>query len=375
MPSAHPLLRLLRSSLILAFLLLPGSALSQLSAPTFGARGGVPTPIIEAFMSSFRSELGRATGLEVRNGELITPGIAGSLEPEFALLIADLDGARYALSGEIAAPSMEGEPFGVNLIVVDAELNRSSDLMTWPLDQEAPKLTARALAELVAEFTQAAHELPPGNAGVFVSSEPGEAQVFIDGVSIGRTSLLDVAMLAPGRYRLELRKDGFLPDSRTVDLRGGDTTFVHVAMTAIAGGSIQVNSQPPARVFLGDTPSGVTPVTLPARPGTHRVTLSRAGFVDETFELLVRNYRVTRLQATLTPSVEPLVFWKEEREHHVLIDGRLQLGDYAEGLEPGLREFELMRLGRSRTFLRAVPERGVFELDLETGELLPFGDN
>ena len=42
-------------------------------------------------------------GHEVRPGELITPGIAGSLEPEFTLLIGEIDGSAYAVSGEVAA--------------------------------------------------------------------------------------------------------------------------------------------------------------------------------------------------------------------------------------------------------------------------------
>ena len=362
----------LRCAVALLVLVLACTGVAQISVPTFGTRGEVQAQVVEEFMAEFRAAVAAATGLEVRSGELITPGIAGSLEPEFAVLIAELDGARFAISGEIAGlVDPGGEPYAVNLIVVDAERARSTDLTTRMLDPLAVAPAAAELAAAVAAFTSAAVELPRGDAGIFVSSEPGEAQVFLDGVSIGRTSKLDVAMLAPGRYQLELRKDGFLPETRTVELRAGDTSFVHVVLTAISGGSIQVAAEPAAQVLLDGVPSGRTPLTLSALPGTHRVTLQREGFLEETFEVLVRNYRVTRLEAALVPAVDPLVFWDEWREVLVLIDGELQPGAYAPALAPGLHTFELIGT-TTRSFLRAVPESGAFRLDLETGELVPL---
>lgn len=362
----------LRRAVACLLLLCVSAATAQISVPTFGTRGGVSAEVVEAFMESFRAEVASATGMEVRRGALITPGIAGSLEPEFTVLIAELDGARYAISGEVAALTGGAtEQYTVNLIVVDADRNRSTDLITRPLEPLTPQGAAAELAAAVAAFTTAAVELPEGDAGLFVSSEPGEAQVFVDGISIGQTSQLDVAMLAPGRYRLELRKEGFLPDDRMIELRAGDTSFVHVVLTAISGGSIQVASDPDATVLLDGVASGTTPLTLSALPGTHRVTLRRDGFEDQSFEVLVRNYRVTRLDTALAPAVDPLLYWAESREYLVYIDGAFQPGGYAVGLKPGLRTIELVGRGETRSFLRAVPESGAFELDLESGELIP----
>ncbi len=368
--SPAPFLRRLLPALAL---LLAGVALAQISVPTFGTRGEVSDRLVDSFMGEFRSAVAGATGLEVRPGALITAGIAGSLEPEFAVLIAELDGARYAVSGEVAASAdLGGDPYSVNLIVVDAERSRSTDLITRPLDPLGVPAAAAELAAAVAAFTSAAVELPRGDAGLFVTSEPGEAQVLLDGIALGRTSQLDVAMLAPGRYQLELRKEGFLPETRTLDLRSGDTAFVNVVLTAISGGSIQVGAFPAANVVLDGVPSGRTPVTLPALPGTHRVTLWRDGFLEQSFEVLVRNYRVTRLEADLEPAVDPLVFWNEHREVLVYIDGELQPGAHAAQLTPGLHTFELVRGAETRRYLRAVPDRGAFQLDLESGELVPL---
>ena len=349
-----------------------GTAAAQLSAPTFGTRGEVPQEAVAKFMTTFRSSVGAATGMEVRNGELITPGIAASLEPEFTMLIAALDSARYAVSGEIARVSDSLESYTINLIVVDAERQRSSDLISASFDPSAPEIAALELAAAVAEFTTALLELPKGDAGLFVSSEPGDAQVFVDGVSLGRTGQLDVAMLPPGRYQLEVRKEGFLPDVRMIELRGQDTSLVHVILTAIAGGSVQLASYPAARVELDGEAAGTTPVTLSALPGMHTITLRRDGFLDESIEVLVRNYRVSRVRAELTPAAPLVVFWEEAREGLVFIDGALQPGGHAVDIRPGLREFELRRGGTTTTVLRAVPAAGLFRLDVVTGELQPY---
>ncbi len=356
------------------FLLLVSSlAQAQVSVPTFGTRGGVSDGLVQSFMSAFRSAVGTATGLEVRGGELITPGIAGSLEPEFTMLIAELDQARYAVSGEISRVVYgTGDAYGINLIVVDAERDRSSDLISLPLDPNDMQPAVKELAATVAAFTRARLELVRGEAGIFVSSEPSDAQVFLDGVALGRTSHLDVAMVTPGRYQLEVRKEGFLPDVRMVELRSADTAFVHVVLTAISGGSIQVVVVPRAHVLLDGVDSGTSPVTLAALPGTHRITLVREGFSSEVLDVLVRNYRVTRVDRELAAASDPLVFWDERREVLVFMDGVLQPGAFAVGLKPGLRNFELRGPRDSRTFLRAVPDHGAYQLDLKTGELVPL---
>jgi hypothetical protein len=346
---------------------------AQISVPTFGTRGGVAPSVLSGFMPALRNAVAKATGLKVTTGDLITPGIAGSLEPEFAMLIADLDNARYAVSGEIArSPANAKEPFTVNLIVVDAERKRSSDLISRPLQDGGTAATAEALAGAIAAFTGAEVSLPEGSAGLFVSSEPGDAEVVLNGVSVGKTSNLDVLMLKPGRYDLEVRKEGFLPESRSVELRADDTSFVHVILTAISGGSIQLSTTPAARVYLDGVREGVTPVTLAALPGNHTVRLAREGFQMESFGVLVRNYRVTRVAVGLKPVSDPLVFWSEARSVVVSIDGVVQNGAYAFGLEPGLHRFDLRGPNGTVQALRAVPEHGAFMLDLTTGELVPL---
>lgn len=347
-------------------------ASAQVTVPTLGTRGEVPPSLIEAVTGGLRAALADA-GLEVRTGELITAGIAGSLEPEFTRLIAEVDGSLYAVSGEVAvAGPGAAQPYLVNVIAVEAGSERATDLISMPLGPGDGARVGALLATEIAAFARPLARLPEGNAGLFVSTEPRGARLTIDAVPVGTTPDAGPLMLAPGRYRLELRIDGFLPETRSVDLREGDTSFVHVVMTAITGGSIRVQAVPEARVRLDGAAVGTTPLTVPARSGRHEVVLERDGFLPEVIEVPVRTYRVTRVDATLTPASDPLLFWPETRGTLVRIDGRLQPGGWAETLSPGLRRIELITPNGRVEVLRAVPESGAFRLDLETGHLIPF---
>jgi hypothetical protein len=357
-----------------------GAAAAQIAIPTLGSRGEVSPEdraafegLIDAFTEELRMAVA-AAGLKVSPAELITPGIAGSLDPEISKLIAELDGVRYAVSGEISVVTEPGGqgPYVVNMIVVDAEQDRATDLISHPLREEELRSAAADLARAIVRFTNQAQALPVGDAGLFVTSQPGDADVYLDGVRVGSTAALDVVMLAPGRYQLEIRKEGFLPEVRTVELRSQATTFEHVPLAAITGGSIQVVSEPPARVFLEGVEQGTTPLFIPAPPGVQSVRIEREGFLPLTTSVPVRNYRVSRLDLQLEPAQEPLLYWAVRREYLVLIDGIIQPGAFARNVAPGPVEVEVRRGRERQTYRLTLPAQGAFELDLATGEMTPL---
>ena len=371
--------RLRASSRLIAFLFFLACAApahaqttdAQITVPTFGIRGVVPDGVATGVMSELRNRIAVATGMRVSPGELITPGIAGSLEPEFTELIAEVEGTRFALSGEIGPNLAVPGEYAITMIVVDAEEHRSTDLLNATFAPDAIPEAVTDLVAQVAEFTQRTSALPQGSAALFISSEPRDAEVFIDSVAVGRTVDLEVR-LAPGRYQLEVRKEGFLPEMRTVELRAEAYELVHVILTAIAGGSIQVATEPPARIYLDGAFVGSSPATFSALPGSHTLRLEREGFATRVLTVPVRNYRVTRVRDALEPRSEPLLFWPERREFLVYIDGQLQPGGFARDLAPGLVTIELRRGDEHLRVLRAIPGKGAFELDLETAELIPM---
>ena len=357
---------------VLALALGIGWASERVAVPNFPARTGVPEELAAGFSDALRHEL-EERGLEVLAAPLITPGIAGSLEVEFTRLVAELERSRYALSGELVArPGTAAEPFAVNVLVVDVTQGRSSDVVSRPLAFATLPRVAIEVAALVEEFVAAAVDLPVGDAALFVSTEPRLAEVRIDGVPVGVSGSLDVLALRPGRYELEVRKEGYLPEVRTVELRSNDTRFVHVVLTELAGGSIRVTSQPPADVVLDGEMVGTTPITLTSLPGVREVRIERPGFEPASFSVSVRNFRVHRVDAVLVPSAPTLLIWSRDAEGLLVVDGVLRREGYAP-VEVGLVELERVRRGQTQRVLRAVPEPGVYLLDLESMELAPLG--
>jgi hypothetical protein len=346
-------------------------AADQVAVPDLPARSGVPAEVATQLVDAMREAL-VAIGLRVSPATIVTPGIAGSLEVEFTRLIAQLEGSRYAVSGEIVARlGSAGEPYAVNLLAVDAVQERTSDLLSRPLALATVPRVAVELAALIHAFVLAAPELPAGDAALFVTSEPRGAEVRLDGVPLGVTGRMDVVSLRPGRYELEVRREGYLPEVRLVDLRGRDTRFVHVVLTEVTGGSIRVTSTPEAEVFLDGERAGRTPLTLSSLPGFKSLRLERPGF--EPFESTeqVRTFRVTRRDVTLVPLHDVLLIWDPPEPLLVLIDGTLQRGWYAP-VQVGLVRVEIRGVAGARRFLRAIPEPGVYVLDLQSGEIEPL---
>jgi hypothetical protein len=355
---------------LFVILMLGQLAAAQLVVPTFGVRGDVSDAFLADIMSAVRVELAHATGLEVVSGDRVIQGIAGSLEPDFTIVIAQLGAGRFGVSGEVAAE--DGGRYTLTLMVGDREGRRFSDLMSETFTRKTLGTALASLAREVNAFVHPRDALPPGDAEVFITSQPAEAEVFINGVSVGVTSSLEPLALEPGRYQFEFRKEGYLPHREAITLESGHFKFVSVQLTAAAGGSIQVTSRPSADVYLDGEFKGRTPLVVVAPPGVRDVRLERAGFMPQQHSVPVRNFRVNRLSAELRPASEPLIFWEPVPGRLVFVNGLLRVESYVEGLRGGLHTIEVWHGDERERFRVVITSSGAYELDLETRELIPF---
>lgn len=367
------LLRVRCLAVLVCFFAVPVHA--QIAVPTFGTRGGVPEALLTDFMIDLRTAIARDTGRQVTIGELITPGIAGSLDPDLVFTIAELDGARFGLSGEIrvAAPGQLQAPYVLSVMIGDVETRRTSDLISEPLSDTNLAVVASEVAAVVAMFVSADQQLALGEAGLFVSSQPSNARVLVNGIESGLTASMDVLMLEPGLYDIEIRKEGYLPAQRRVELKTGLTEMLNVPLTPIAGGSLQVISTPRANVRLDGREVGQTPLTVQALPGTHVVQLWRLGFETITLDTPVRDYRVSRVEQLLQPSAGTVLYWDAAPEQLVFIDGSLQIRAFLAGLEPGVHTLEVRTNGITETHTFVLPLSGTYRLELSSGALELFG--
>src|SRR5690554_1671387 len=104
----------------------------EIAIPVFGHRGVIPEGLAATFSSQLRQEVA-LSGLRVDTADLVTAGIAGSLDPFYTTLAGRLLGTRYALSGEIVDTPGSESRFSVNVLIVDTVEERHSDVISRSL--------------------------------------------------------------------------------------------------------------------------------------------------------------------------------------------------------------------------------------------------
>jgi hypothetical protein len=151
------------------------------------------------------------------------------------------------------------------------------------------------------------HPIPSnGNAAVHVLTNVigAKATVFgpsgrSDGTCLTPCSFND---LAPGRYSLQVQKDGYLQVQTALELKTGDSQDQKILLEALAKG-IYVGSRPAgADVFInGDKQAGQTPVTLPLAPGSYNLVLRLEGYEPYVGQIQVKDNVQTALDLELKP--------------------------------------------------------------------------
>lgn len=338
----------------------------SVALPELPARMGVEVPVAESAQDALVRVLRREIGAEVVAVPLVTPGLAGSLDGDMARLIAELGDARFGISGEI---SRDTDQYRLTLLVADREARTVSDLFSAMFSASDVAAGLEPLIAPLREFLALPTTPPSGNAGLFISTVPSGVEVRIDNRVVGQSGNLDILMLEPGRYTVETRLSGYLPEMRRVELHDGEIELLRLVLTPATGGSITIDSIPAAQVFIGNQHVGTTPQSIPASAGTHEVRLERLGFATQRVPVLVRDYRVSRVVAELEPLTDLVVFWEAPPGTTVQIDGDTYVS-YAFDVKPGLRNIVItLPDGTVIERLAPFPTKGVVELDPYTSTL------
>jgi serine/threonine-protein kinase len=120
--------------------------------------------------------------------------------------------------------------------------------------------------------------------GLFVSTDPPGADVFINGAKQSGQTPVTLA-LAAGDYKLTLRLQGYDPYSTAVQVKDNAQTELALNLTARSNGRVawaQVDTMPKgAEILVDGTPTGkTTPSRVELPIGLHTVTLRLAGFKE-----------------------------------------------------------------------------------------------
>jgi len=108
-----------------------------------------------------------------------------------------------------------------------------------------------------------------------VSSDPVEAQVYLDGGQAGVSPVV-VKEIKPGDHRLLLKKEGYAPQEIMVSVKPG-LNSVEARLKQLA--TIRVQGAPDgAQILIDGRSVGTTPREVMVPAGTHRVELSLVGY-------------------------------------------------------------------------------------------------
>ncbi|MGB3458852.1 MAG: PEGA domain-containing protein [Halobacteriota archaeon] len=165
--------------------------------------------------------------------------------------------------------------------------------------KETVSVTAGKTVEIGATLT-------PISGSATVTSTPSGAAIYVETYSgdvyIGDTTYTDTAV-APGYYTITLTLAGYQNWTKEVQVKGGETTYVHATLDH-ATGSIRVTSTPAgAGISLDGVPiNEITPYTIPnVDQGYHTIELTLEGYQDWTEAVNVTAGKTVEIDATLTP--------------------------------------------------------------------------
>ncbi|NAS88761.1 hypothetical protein C4E24_03345 [ANME-1 cluster archaeon AG-394-G21] len=154
--------------------------------------------------------------------------------------------------------------------------------------------TAKVSATLTPISGSATITSTPSGAAIYVKSYLGDSY-------IGKTPHTDTAV-PPGDYTIKLTLAGYLDCTKEVQVKGGETAYVHATLTP-AIGSICVCSTPSGAgiSFDGVPISGITPYAIQnVEPGSHTIKLTLDGYHDWKETVSVTAGKTVEIDATLT---------------------------------------------------------------------------
>jgi len=174
-----------------------------------------------------------------------------------------------------------------------------------------------------------------GAGSLQISTVPGGASVYVDGVYSGTTNTV-IGNVPPGKRRVLITRAGYDDYEEWAVVANRQVTIIDKKLnpvTKISGGALVITSDPPgASVFLNDQFRGTTEMGRPLEltgipPGSHTVYISTRNYEDFSTTVEVRAGEVTPVSAQLNPSPMPqdcgkLILNTEPAGADIYVDGK-----------------------------------------------------
>ena len=154
-----------------------------------------------------------------------------------------------------------------------------------------------------------------------ITSDPDDAEVYIDDEYVGRTPL--TVTLLSGTHTVVIKKEGYLPYSTTLTLDAGDVRTIHAELKPEIGW-IRITSNPSgADVYVDGEYRGDTPGTYEVHPGTHRIRIILDHYFEYSTTVEVAANETRELSVVLRPKPARLTVYSDPPGAEVYVNGDL----------------------------------------------------
>ncbi len=140
---------------------------------------------------------------------------------------------------------------------------------------------------------------------LFLESEPGGAEIFLDSTKTGSVTPDTLKNLIIGDHLVILKKTNYSDTSFAVTVQSNTTASRLIVMKSlVATGNIYIGSDPGnAQIFLDSANTNkVTPDTIKnIVAGLHKITLKKSSYIDSTFDVTVKENSTVSKTITLKP--------------------------------------------------------------------------
>ncbi len=111
---------------------------------------------------------------------------------------------------------------------------------------------------------------------VYATSNPSNADIYIDGKKVGKTPFMTQTILI-GSHKIMLSKDGYKTEERTIVVNEGENDSLFLKLSDFC--NMKLTSSPSnAKVYLNDEYIGLTPLDIKTVSGNYKLRLEKDGY-------------------------------------------------------------------------------------------------
>lgn len=279
-------------------------------------RGATPLILTDLVPGPHLVQISKANYRDVFETVAVEPGVCKTVSPTLTPLTGLLLVTSTPPGCDVA---LKGVSLGATPLLVT-----TLDSGTYRLAVSSPGYQTKEVDVTIEGRTPVKQDvvLMSDSGTLDVTSDPSGAEVLANGISRGRTPCR-VDRIPGGSVTIEVKADGFQPQSQSVSLAAGEVQKIDAKLKPLPGTLRVVSIPDGARVYINDEFKGETPYDLAnAQPGSYRVRVEKPGHEPMARDVSIEKGAALTEEFRLTRNTGRLEIATAPAGATVLIDGK-----------------------------------------------------